>query len=102
MNIQSKCKIAHLINPFKCSEDNPAYLCFAQPITFKSMHKAKIEAENNGVEVELFSIGFPEDDEIVPDYFTKLPHLKKSTQSLFPDISGDKKLPLIQEMLDSI
>ena len=35
-------KIAHLINPFKCSKDNSSYLYYAQPITFKSMHNAAI------------------------------------------------------------
>lgn len=102
MNIQKKIKIAHLINPFKSSEDNPAYLYHAQPITFKSMYNAKIEAKNNGIQVDLFAINFPEDDKIIPDYFIKLPYLNKSTKSVFPDISENKKLPIIQEMLDSI
>ena len=37
-------KIAHLINPFKCSKNNPSYLYYAQPITFKSMRVAQFEA----------------------------------------------------------
>ena len=35
-----KIKIAHIINPFKCQENNPSYLYYAQPITFKSMKRA--------------------------------------------------------------
>ena len=95
-------KIAHLINPFKCSEDNPSYLYYAQPITFKSMHNAQLEAQKKGIDVKLYAINYPEDDEIIPEYFIKLPHLKKSTMSEFPKISGMRKLPIIQEMFDSI
>ena len=95
-------KIAHLLNPFKCTEDNPSYLYYAQPITFKSMHNAQSEAEKLGIEVKLYAINYPEDDEIIPDYFIKLPHLKKSTQTEFPEQSKNRKLPIIQEMFDSI
>ena len=93
-------KIAHVLNPFKCGKNNPSYLYYAQPITFKSMRKAQLEAKNKNIDVELYAVNFPEDDEIIPDYFIKLPHLKKSTKTLFPGISGNKKLPIIQEMLD--
>ena len=95
-------KIAHLINPFKCSEDNPSYLYYAQPITFKSMHNAQLEAQKIGIDVKLYAVNYPEDDEIIPDYFIKLPHLEKSTLSEFPKISHNRKLPIIQEMFDSI
>lgn len=95
-------KIAHLINPFKCTEDNPSYLYYAQPITFKSMHNAQLEAQKVGLDVKLYTVNYPEDDEIIPEYFIKLPHLKKSTMSEFPEIDCNKKLPIIQEMFDSI
>ncbi len=94
--------IAHIINPFKCSEDNPSYLYYAQPITFKSMQIAKLEAQKLNINVTLYAINFPEDDVIVPDYFLKLPNLKKSTLSEFPKLSAKKKLPIIQEIFDSI
>jgi hypothetical protein len=93
-------KIAHVLNPFKCGKDNPSYLYYAQPITFKSMRNAQLEAKKENIDVELYAANFPEDDEIIPEYFIKLPHLKKSTKTLFPGISGNKKLPIIQEMLD--
>lgn len=102
MNTHKTIRIAHLINPFKCNEDNPSYLYYAQPITFKSMYAAKKEAESIGIQVDLYAINFPEDDEIIPDYFIKLPCLRESTKTIFPDISGEKKLPIIQEMLVSI
>ena len=95
-------KIAHLINPFKCSENNSSYLYYAQPITMKSMLIAKEEAEKEGINVELCAVNYPEDDKIVPSYFTKLPFLRKSTITEFPKISNNRKLPIIQEMFDNI
>jgi len=100
--LKQQIKIAHLINPFKCSKDNPSYLYYAQPITFKSMHNAQWEAQKVGIDVKLYAVNYTEDDEFIPDYFIKLPHLKKSTMSEFPKIARNKKLPIIQEMFDSI
>ena len=102
VNFKKGIKIAHLINPFKCKEDNPSYLYHAQPITFKSMHNAQLEAHKVGIDIKIYSINYPEDDEIIPEYFIKLPHLKKSTISEFPKIASNRKLPIIQEMFDSI
>jgi len=93
-------KIAHVLNPFKCGKDNPSYLFYAQPITFKSMRNAQLQAKKQNIIVELYAANFPEDDEIIPDCFIKLPYLKKSTKTLFPGISGKKKLPIIQEILN--
>ena len=95
-------KIAHLINPFKCAEDNPSYLYYAQPITFKSMLNAQIEGSKTGLDIKLYAANYPEDDDIIPEYFSKLPHLLKSTITEFPKISGTRKLPIIQEMFNSI
>lgn len=95
-------KIAHLINPFKCKKNNSSYLYYAQPITFKSMRNAQIEAKKVKINIKLYAINYQEDDTIIPKYFIKLPHLKKSTMTEFPTISGNKKLPIIQEMFDSI
>lgn len=95
-------KIAHVINPFKCAEDNPSYLYYAQPITFKSMHTSQLNAKELDIDVKLYTINYPEDDEIVPDYFIKLPHLKRSTQSEYPEISKNKKLPFVQDILDEV
>ena len=95
-------KFAHLINPFKCAEDNSSYLYYAQPITFKSMYNAQLEALKVGIDIKLYTVNYPEDDEIIPEYFIKLPHLKKSTMSEFPKIARNRKLPIIQEMFNSI
>jgi len=95
-------KIAHLINPFKCAKDNPSYLYYAQPITFKSMFNAQVEGRKTGLNIKLYAANYPEDDDIIPKYFIKLPHLKQSTITEFPEISGTRKLPIIQEMFNSI
>lgn len=95
-------RIAHCINPFKCLKSNPSYLYYAQPITFKSMREAQLEAQKYGIDIKLYAVNYPEDDVIIPDYFIKLPHLKQSTSTEFPDISRNKKLPIIQEIFDSI
>ena len=95
-------KIAHVVNPFKCSPDNSGYLYYAQPITFKSMRVAQIKAKKEDIDVKLYSVNYPEDDEIIPEYFIKLPRLKKSTEELFSTISNNKKLPIIQEIFDLI
>ena len=95
-------KIAHLINPFNCTKDNPSYLYYAQPITFKSMHEAQLEGHKYDINVNLYAVNFPEDNEIIPSYFIKLPYLEKSTLTEFPEISKKRKLPIIQEMFDSI
>ena len=42
---------------------------------------AKRRAQRNkNLKVNLFSINYPEDDVIVPNFFTKLPHLKRSSK----------------------
>lgn len=90
-------KVGHLINPFRCKPDNASYLYYAQPITFESMYRAQ-KLEDN---VELFAVGFDEDYEILPDYFTRLPALTRSTLD-FGSISNGRKLPFVQDMLDAI
>lgn len=95
-------KIAHVVNPFKCSPDNSGYLYYAQPITFKTMHVAQLKAKKENIDVKLYSVNYQEDDEIIPEYFIKLPNLKKSTKEIFPTINNNKKLPIIQEIFDLI
>ncbi|MCF6224847.1 MAG: hypothetical protein L3J22_00890 [Xanthomonadales bacterium] len=94
-------RIAHVINPFKCQQDHPSYLYYAQPITFESMSRAKNEAAKFDLNIELYAATYPEDDEFVPDYFQRLPNLKASTLSEYPDIA-DRKLPFINEILVSL
>ena len=95
-------KIVHLINPYKCPKENKSYLYYAQPITFQSMRSAQLEAKKKNIEVVLCAAFFKEDEKIVPEYFVKLPYLVNSTKKFFPRISGNKKLPIIQEMFNKV
>jgi hypothetical protein len=63
--------------------------------------KMLIEKKNKNVYIDLYTINYEEDDEIIPDYFIKLPYLIKSTNSEYPKFSK-KKLPFIQDIFDSI
>jgi hypothetical protein len=65
-------KIGHIVNPFITTPDNPSYLYYAQPITFKSMEVAR-DYYNNiyGNDISLHAITYPEDDSIVPKSFIK-------------------------------
>ena len=64
------------------------------------MKRAMDEADISGIDIELWSANFREDNSIVPNYFNKLPNLNKSTKSLFRQVSGNKKLPIISEMFN--
>ena len=57
------------------------------------MHNAQLEAQKVGIDIKLYAVNYPQDDEIIPEYFIKLPPLK---------IARNRKLPMIQEMFDSI
>lgn len=94
--------IAHIINPVKVNEDNPSYLFHTQPLTFESMLYSKkfVESKYNIHRINLYSINYPEDDEIIPDYFIKLPYLNNSTKLKYPKISK-KKLPFLQDIFNS-
>jgi hypothetical protein len=96
-------RFAHVINPVSVDKNNSSYLYYTQPITFESMYQSKmlIENKNKNVYVDLYTINYEEDDEIIPDYFIKLPYLNKSTKTEYPKFSK-KKLPFIQDIFDSI
>ena len=93
-----KTTIAHIISPFKAKEGSePAIV---QPITFESMRRAKKYASDT-VDVELFTAQYPEDREIVPDYFTLTPDLERSIADI-PSVGGSRKLPLLKDILDEL
>jgi hypothetical protein len=100
--LKKNIKLAHVVNPVKCNKDNLSYLYYAQPITFLSMYNSKIKANNKNINIDLYSINYKEDDEIVPKYFIKLPYLTRSTESEYNTILHNKKLPFIQDILDSL
>ena len=84
-------KFAHIINPVKVSADSE--LEIAQPITFESIRLAK-EFATGKTEVELYTVCYEEDHEIIPSFFTQLPNLKRSVLDVrnFPT---PKKYPIL-------
>lgn len=89
-------KVAHIINPFKVSQSSDLY--FAQPVTFETMKAAK-KFTGEEVEVELLSVCYSEDYEVVPAYFTKIGNLNRSVLDIIKP-EKKKKLPLIKDILD--
>lgn len=90
--------IAHIINPFIA--DNKSDLNSAQPITFKSMQRAK-EVAKDLVDVKLYSAQFKEDREYVPDDFIKTQDLGRSVLDMNP-FKIELKLPLIIDILERL
>lgn len=90
-------KIAHIINPVKVGPQSDLFV--AQPVTFSSMQKAKEYTGGNN-DIELCSIGYPEDREIVPGYFRILGNLERSILEA-GNFAKPRKLPLIKEILDT-
>jgi hypothetical protein len=90
--------LAHLINPVKA----PVYteLNYVQPITFESMRLAAKQALPD-VRVDLLTTQFPEDHEIIPDYFIKTQDLEQSIldYGLFP---RQKKFPLLRDLISRL
>lgn len=102
---QKPITFAHLVNPFKCEPDNPSYIYYAQPITFETMRMAKERVEKQKkteIKVKLCAITFPEDDDIVPSDFIKLPNLKHSTLTRYKQKAAGRKLPFVQEMINKL
>jgi len=64
-------------------------------------YSAPAKAGRHPLEIELLSIQFPEDHEIIPSYFKKLPDLTRSVLEVksFPN---KKKYPLIKDVLQKL
>lgn len=91
-------KIAHIINPVNAPAGSE--LAAVQPVTLESIRVAREFAQKQ-VEVELYAVGYPEDQQIVPDYFTWLPPLQRSVLDL-GKFSRPKKYPLITDVFSSV
>jgi hypothetical protein len=90
-------KLAHIINPVKVPATSELFV--AQPITFESIRAAKAFTKN--IDVELYTVCYPEDKEIIPSFFTQLPELTRSVLD-FGKFSKPKKLPLINDVLQAV
>jgi len=101
--VAKRIKIAHIINPVKVDNGNSSYLDIAQPITFRSMLRAKKYAKKKGIEVELFTVQFSNtDSSIVPRGFSILPNLDKSIKDYHKFENKIKTLPRIRDIIDAL
>lgn len=91
-------KLAHIINPVKVAQTSDLFL--AQSVTFESIRIAENFAEGK-VDVELYSVCYEEDKEIIPAFFTQLPNLSRSVLD-FGSFTNAKKYPLLRDVLHSL
>ncbi|MAM27947.1 MAG: hypothetical protein CMC13_02900 [Flavobacteriaceae bacterium] len=88
-------KLTHIINPVKVSETSDLFV--AQPVTFETMRRAKKFASNQ-IEVNLITTQYPEDQCIIPGFFTKTKNLDRSSLD-FGKFEKNRKLPLLKDIL---
>lgn len=91
-----KNKMAHIINPFKRDESPELYKM--QLITLNSMEIAKKHSNSVGIDVDLLAAFFPEDEDIVPNFFIKTKPLNQSVLNI-KGIDEKNKLPFISDIL---
>jgi hypothetical protein len=91
-------RFVHVINPAKVPPSSSLYL--AQPVTFESIRVAKEFAAAQGVDVDLCAVNFPEDDEIVPEFFSRRKHLTRSVLDCGRFVTP-RKLPLLADILEA-
>ena len=95
-------KIAHIINVVEDREGNPSFLNVAQPITIKSMVKAKKNAPSS-CSVELFSVQIArEKQREMPREFNVLPPLIKDIADYCSFPGPVKSVPRIYDILLSL
>lgn len=90
--------IAHIINPVKVPITSDLY--YAQPITFESMRVAK-EFAKDRVNVSLYTTQYPEDHDVIPNYFKRLIDLERSVADV-ADFKQKRKLPLIKDIIQRL
>lgn len=95
-------KIAHIINPVNVSPDNPNYLYYAQPVTFRSMLNAQQYAHEHNIEVELLTTQYPEDKHIIPKGFNITSDMDKSVHDYIDIPDKSKKLPRLIDIIDKL
>ncbi len=91
-------KLAHIINPVKVPSTSE--LSVVQPITFESIRVAK-EFSNGKADVELYTISFAEDREIIPSFLTKLPDLTRSLLDV-GSFTKAKKYPILIDVFRAL
>ena len=85
----------------KAKEGSDLYI--AQPVTFETMYRAReyaIKIEKD-LEIELYTVSFPEDTDVIPEYFHILPNLTQSVLD-FGNFNVQRKLPLLKDIINSV
>lgn len=88
--------IAHIINPFLPPETSD--LVVAQPVCFETMRTAK---SFTNVDVEQFAVIYSEDEEVLPQGFTRTRDLDRSVLD-FGKFNIERRLPLFRDILDRL
>jgi hypothetical protein len=76
-------------------------LGIAQTITFETIRQAAEAVAKGKVDVQLFTICYPEDHEVIPSFFTRLPNLNRSVRDVLSN-PNVKKYPLIRDVFQSL
>jgi len=84
-------RMAHILKPVQAGPESDLFR--AQPVTFETMRRARIQA-GSAAEISFLSAQFPEDRDWVPDDFERTPDLENSIQFV-----PSRKLPLIRDIL---
>ena len=91
-------RIAHIINPVAVQPDTDLYI--AQPITFESMSIAQRQPIKE-LAVDILAVGYPEDQQIMPEGFDTLPPLTRSVLDI-ATFQRQRKLPLLADIMESL
>ena len=91
-------KYAHVINPVLVGPSSDLFV--AQPVTFETMRIANRFAMAQ-IEVELYSVHYPEDEPVAPVDFIPLSSLERSVLDC-GQFKQQRKLPLLVDILDRL
>jgi len=100
--------ILHIVSPLRVADcENEAQsspfcpLDQSQSVALASMQNAKTYSKNTD-NVILAVATFPEDSDIIPPNFVRLPVLSRSTAEVYPHIKTSRPLPFVQDIFNSV
>ncbi len=91
-------RIAHIVNPFSAEKSSEQYI--AQKTTFETMRLAR-EFSRGQVDVDLFSVFYPDDRSFSPEGFQPVPELDRSVLDV-ASFQEKRRLPLLVDILDRL
>ena len=94
--------LVHLFPAYKVSDCDVRFCPYDQDqsVAIAGMQRARTNAKK--ASVTLAASVFPEDAEVVPSDFLRLPDLTRSTLTEYPHLSLKKKLPFINDVFDNL